>query len=80
LVHFTFFPIIYFIYVYSDLEPSNYENLPNRAILDDNPLVKFLRGLILVRIDHEPFNSTKGNRTEGERLAGFGQCTLINRI
>lgn len=70
----------YFLYVYSDLEPGNYENLRNRAILAYNPLVKFLRGLILVRIDHEPFNRTKGNRTEGERLAGFDQCTLINRI
>ena len=70
----------YFLNVYSNLEPGNYENLRNRVILAYNPLVKFLRGLILVRIDHEPLNSTKGNRTEGERLAGFDQWTLIKRI
>lgn|GEM_PF-832814 len=70
----------YFLYVYSDLESGNYEKLRNRVILADNPLVKFLRGLILVRIGREPFNSAKGNRTEGERLAGFDQCTLIKRI
>lgn len=70
----------YFLNVYSDLESGNYENLRNRVILAYNPLVKFLRGLILVRIDHKPFNSTKGNRTEGERLAGFDQWTLIKRI
>ena len=70
----------YFLNVYSDLEPGNYENLRNRVILVYNPIVKFLRGLILVRIDRAPFNSTKGNRTEGERLAGFDLYTLIKRI
>lgn len=69
-----------FLILYSDLEAGNYQNVRSDAILAHISSVKFLLGLILVRIDHEPFNSTKGNRTEVERLAEFDHYTLINLI
>jgi hypothetical protein len=69
-----------FFNLYSDLEAGNSERMRNCAILAGIALVKFVHGRILVRIDLGPFNSTKGNRTEVERLAEFDQYTLINNI
>lgn len=69
-----------FLNLYSDLEAGNSEHMRNCAILACIALVKFVQGRILVRIDQVPFNNTKGNRTEVERLAEFDQYTLINNI